>query len=314
MRTAVIALILSLLSACAGKGSLGRYTIASGSVSGVNHLTAGALVDILDTNRSAVQLKRIATPDSAANVELLASKTVDFALIRSDILYYASTGTVMFGNSYTNLYAIASLNTELCHILARTDIETISGLNGRTIAVGSRGSATEQAARQILQAAEAMSEGTVLRNMTFLESRDALNSGEIDAVIFMASLPTDIVSETLRSGSVHLLGMDSSLINRLTTAHPCYIQAEISEIYYGVPHPIRTIAAKTVLVARADLSADICYELTYRLFEHRDSLAEQTDFKIDPHSAVEGFGTALHPGALALYTEIGVLTIDEESY
>jgi TRAP-type uncharacterized transport system substrate-binding protein len=70
-----------------------------------------------------------------------------------------------------------------------------------------------------------------------------------------------------------------------------------------------TIAIKTSVVIKKDISQDAAYKIVKALFESRDLISEQNikGFQINTARAVKGFAVPLHMGAQRYYYEIGVL-------
>ena len=79
--------------------------------------------------------------------------------------------------------------------------------------------------------------------------------------------------------------------------------------YPGQEGDIQTVAKSNLLVARADVSDEVVYQVTKAMFENLDFLRNIHDamYETSLDRALVGMPMPLHPGALRFYQEVGLL-------
>src|SRR6478735_3981456 len=122
-------------------------SVGSGASSGVYYRVAKALCALMnrDPPATGIWCSPEATPGSVYNLQRLKSGELDFAIVQSDVQFYAFTGKDAWaGNAFEKLRSVLSLHPELMTIIARTGsgIEDLNGLSRRRLNVGSFGSGT----------------------------------------------------------------------------------------------------------------------------------------------------------------------------
>lgn len=306
--------LVAVLVAAAATGVLAQRTqfinIATGGTAGTYYPLGGAMGEIFNQNVAGVNASVQATGASVANVNMIAQGQVDLALIQNDIAFYAANAQEMFQNPIRNLQGIATLYPEVIQIVARADagIQSIADLRGKRVAVGDAGSGTEANARQILAAAGLTYNDITVRYLSFAEASNNLRDGHIEAAFVTAGIPTAAIQDIASQRDIVIVPVGEDLLSQLRADYPFYTGVTIpGGTYRGVNDDVHTVAVKAMLAVRAELDADLVYNLTKALFENLDRMAaaHAAGRLISLEAAQDGMPIQLHPGAARYFAEVG---------
>ncbi len=201
------------------------------------------------------------THGSVVNALMIDAGEARYALVQSDIAAAAVTGQAAFTTygPLRHLRAVAALFPEPVHVVTRTadSIQSIDGLRGKQIAVGSRGSGTRHTAMQVLRA-----HGLDLDDYVIVDVRDPeealqlLVAGRIDAVIEVVSAPWRQLASSAALVPMTLVPLDAEAMGRLSESVPGLVPLAIPDrTYPGQQGAVDTIAATALLVASDSVPA-----------------------------------------------------------
>ena len=272
------ALLLTFSLGC-GSSSLSKneYTIATGSKSGVYYPIGETLAGILKTDYPNVQLKVLETAGSVENLQMLKEGKVDMALVQNDIAFYASEGEAMFADQkITNVTGIATLFPEVVQFIVRkeTGISSLTQMEGRKIAVGSKNSGTYYNAQQILTLAGVWEK----IDQQFIGGTDAMKElleGKIDGFIFTSGLPNPSIIELAKKVEITLIPVEHDLVQKLVNSYSFYFPSTIAPNQYpGQTAEVSAVEINAILVSGPALSDDDQYLLTRHLFGKPNELGQ----------------------------------------
>lgn len=291
-------------------------TIASGSVDGVYYPIAGAMSRITSDARGLnVRATVQSSAGSVANVQLIRSGEVDFALMQNDIAYYAFNGVELgafAGKPVKSMAGVFSVYPELVHIVATqaSGVKSVRDLRGKRLALGPPGSGTEQNALQILGAyGIAEADLRVAERIPFAAAGEQLKAGGVDAAFFTVALGAPVVADALASGKLALVGVGRTAGETLERKYPFYTMGEIpANTYKGQDREIATPVVMAMLVARAGLAEDLVYRFTKAVFDNLPQFhaAHQAARSLTLQTALSGMALPLHPGAERFFKEKGI--------
>lgn len=323
-------LSISLLTACGGGGAGNQQNnagggagggqpaandpkqlvIATGGTGGTYYPLGGGMADQI-TKTVGVTATAQSTGASAENMRLIRDKGADIAFTQSDIADYASKGTAMFqqDGKIESFQAIGALYNETIQIVVSPDsgINTVADLKGKRVSVGAPGSGTEMNAQQILEAYGLKFEDLQLQRLSFADSAKAIQDGQLDAAFQTAGTPTAAISELAATKGVKIIPVDADKIDALIAKYPFYTKDTIpGDTYQTVKEEVNTVAVKSMLVVRSDLSEDLVYKITKTIFEGTDKLGHAKAKAIKLENALSGVSLPVHPGAKKYFDEKGV--------
>lgn len=291
-------------------------TIASGAVDGVYYPIAGAISRIASDDRALnIRATVESSAGSVANIQRIRSGEVDFALLQNDIAYYAFNGITLdsfMGKPVRSMGGVFSVYPELVHIVVthESGVKSVRDLNGKRVALGTAGSATEQNALQIL-AAHGIAERDLRAAVhgSFSATADQLKAGVLDAAFFSIALGAPVIADTLASGKVALIGVAPSSSEALLRKYPFYTMGEIpANTYKGQDREIATPAVMAMLVARSALPEDLVYRFTKAVFDNLSQFhgAHPAARNLTLQTALVGMALPLHPGAERFFKDRGI--------
>ncbi len=259
----------------ANKTTLG---IISGNVKGTYARFAYDMSSILDED-DILRIVPMLGRGSIQNMsDLLWLKGVDMAIVQSDVLaHYARDGAAGVQNIRGVVRYITKLYNEEIHVLATEGIDSLQQLNGKKIAIGSRGSGTTMTSLMLLNSWNIEAE-TI--NLSSIETVAQLKSGDIDAAFMVSGKPTSTLKDVATEDNIHLipvnlspeleqLGYLSSVLE--STDYPGIVAAE---------SPVNTIAVGAVLAVYNWKSDHDKYRrlslFSKRLLEQLDDVKQNT--------------------------------------
>lgn len=260
----------------ANKTTLG---IISGNVKGTYARFAYDMSSILDED-DVLRVVPMLGRGSIQNMsDLLWLKGVDMAIVQSDVLaHYARDGAAGVQNIRSVVRYITKLYNEEIHVLATEGIDSLEQLNGKKIAIGSRGSGTTMTSLMLLDSWNIDAE-TV--NLSSIETIAQLKSGDIDAAFMVSGKPTSTLKDVVADDKIHLIPVE--LTPELGELG--YIGSNLeSTDYPGIvspDNPVDTIAVGAVLAVYNWKSDHDKYRrlslFSKRLLEQIEEVKKNTD-------------------------------------
>ena len=305
-----LAAVMTLSLAACGKKEGTKITLATGGTSGTYYAVGGVLQTVLGPKLKLSTITAESTGASQANVNMITDNKAQMAILQSDVINYAHSGTNAFeGAPEDDALWVAGIYNETVQILAKPGINNVADLKGKTVCVGDVGSGTEVNAWQVLGAAGLTKNDIKAVNGTFQDGVDQLKDGKIDAAFTVAGAPTTAIVDYATTNELNLVSLSDSELAAIQAAYPFLVRDDLKTgTYSGQTKDVVCVAVQAALVASEDLSDDVVYEITKGMFENKADLeAGHAKFGfLDPAVACVG-SVPLHPGAEKYYKEIGVI-------
>jgi uncharacterized protein len=250
---------------------------------------------------------------SFANVSAIGARQVELGLAGADIADWASRGTGLFADKgqISNLRAVAALYHIAVHLVVRRDagITQIEGLRGKRVSLGPADSGALLQARAILDA-YGLSEADISSRLLQADlAIDAMRDNKIDALFLFAVAPNDRIAELAEEGAIDVLPIDGPQAAALRATSPVLRDVTLPAGTYPGVVARRTLGVSTLLIASADLDANLVYGITKALWHEsaRGLLARglPRGAALKPELALDGVTIPVHLGAVRYYQEIG---------
>jgi TRAP transporter TAXI family solute receptor len=308
----VLLAFMLLLSSCSGTSEAatgGKYMLATGKAGGTYYSLGTCLASVWD-KYSQSTTNVTTTSGSVQNIEMLLKENADFAFVQNDILHYALEGKEMYEeNPQRGLSVVANLYTEHAQFVvnASSDIKTIPELAGKTVAVGKYGTATEAAARQILEAYGITYDMITVKYQTFSEAMDGLHSGSIQAAFAVSSLPSANILEYSQTHEIRFLPISLTQSTAFKRGCPFFRDGMIASEVYGTDNSVSTVCIDVLLICRNNMPSADVLAVTQALFNNTDEIiaghAKGED--INAVTASETLIGSIHSGARQYFENPG---------
>ena len=288
-----------------------NLVLDTGGTTGTYYAVGSAFQTTMNNVLTLSSLTTANTGASKQNIQDITDGVAQLAIVQSDALAYAHAGESLFeGTVEDKALWVAGLYNETVQITATGGITSVEELRGKSVCVGDQGSGTEFNAIQVLEAYGMTEDDIKVVYTDFGGASEMLKQGQIDAAFTVAGAPTTAITELATSGmDFSMVSLTQEAVDYLTEKYPFLVQENLPAGTYGVDTETVCVATKAVLVASADVSEDVVYELTKAMFENMDALGEGHDkFKgVTAELACADAAVDIHPGALRYYQEIGLL-------
>ncbi|MBZ5750981.1 TAXI family TRAP transporter solute-binding subunit [Metabacillus rhizolycopersici] len=320
----VIMLALTMIiAACGGGGSEDvsgdngennggdkqNLSLLTGGTGGTYYPLGGQIGKIITDNTDA-NITPQTSGASAENMETLRAGEAEIAFSQTDIAAYAIEGKEMFeGKPIDNIQAIGSIYPETVQLVTtkKSGIKSVEDLKGKSVSVGAPGSGVYINAMQLLEIHGLTSDDIKAQNLSFDESTDGIQSGNIDAAFVTAGTPTGAVEALSAQNDVVIIPFADDKIQSLIEKYPYYAKDKIPSGTYGIESDVNTVAVKAMLVVTKELDENLVYEMTKALYENTDKITHAKGKFITAETALEGLGNMeLHPGAAKYFEEKGI--------
>ncbi|MFJ7509584.1 TAXI family TRAP transporter solute-binding subunit [Peribacillus simplex] len=311
----MILTVTGIIAACgdskAGVSGSGNQNLSllTGGTGGTYYPLGGQIGKIISDNTKA-NITPQTSGASAENMETLRAGEAEIAFSQTDIAAYALEGKEMFdGKPIDNIQAISSLYPETVQIVAtaKSGIKSIEDLKGKKVSVGAPGSGAYINAMQILEIHGLSEKDIKGQNLSFDESAEGIQAGNIDAAFITAGTPTGAVEALSVQNDIIILPIAEDKIQALVKKYPYYAPETIPSGTYKIKSEVKTVAVKAMLVVTKDLDDDLVYEMTKAVYDNTDKITHAKGKFITAKTALEGLGDMeVHPGAAKYFKEKGV--------
>lgn len=279
--TVIICFFILLMSpATAAAQGMETLRIGAGQPSGVYFTSAEAIKRIIKgcTPACDIKLSIETSGDNVQTTEAVASGRYDLAMISSDRLCEASSGSGPWRSQpLTGLRAAFSLNAGLFLITREQAKSLTSG------------------------------ESWLKREQALAFSALATNGAGENSVPVVVNRA--ILIENKRTGRimVRFLIMSPGQLKAAAARNACYQITRIPSMFNGIGGQ-KALSARTTITTRSDVPEEAIYQLTKAVFQNIDQLrvASPSFSELNPSDMSTGLAATVHPGAARYFREAGL--------
>ncbi len=306
-----VLLSLALIFTVSSCGRKNTVTFGTGNTGGNYYSYGSALAQFVSRDDEKLTVDVRATAGSAANLRLIQQGFLDVAIVQSDMLMDAFSGTGEFaGKPCSGVRALAGLYTEECQVIVRddSDIMSISDLYRRRVSVGEMESGVKKNAEQILKINGISPDMIEEQYLTFSEAASALADGSVDAAFFTAGSPTTAVTGLAKEVPVRLISLDEKTVSRLVSEDSGFTACTIpAGTYNGQDEDVNTVGVRAVLVAGNKVPDSTAEQFVKTLSDHSAEMKYSSGAPgSDIDSAVSDIPVPFHSGTAAWYASHGI--------
>ncbi len=310
------ALLLSLTALHGSAGAADRFmTVGTGSDPGVYYAAGAAICRLVNAKRAehGIRCSVGASGGSIYNLPPLRRGEIEFAVVQSDLQFYAYNGTELFSKqgSFQDLRAVFSLHAEQFTVVARADsgIATFADLKGRRVNIGNPGSG-HRATLELLLAAIGWTTAdfSLAAELKPSEQSRALCNNEIDAMVFVVGHPNKSIHDAANACEVVLVVVSGPAIDRLVAKNKTLYEHSfiLGGLYRGNPNATRTFSVRATVVSSTLVPEEMVYAVVRAVFEDLPKFTQRHPALADLQEewmVRQGLAAPLHPGALRFYRE-----------
>ena len=289
-------------------------SIATGPTTGVYYPLGGGIANILSKYVPGYAANAETTAGSVANLQLMSQKKSDIALSMADAAWDGFKGQGRFPAAVPiRTLMIAYPNRMHIVTVDGTGINKVADLKGKRVSTGAANSATEVMAQRVLEAAGLDQEKDIRRErLDPGKSTDAIKDKKLDAYFWVGGIPTAAVTDLGATPGTKLKLIDhAEVVDNMNNKYgPLYIRDTIpAKAYPGQDQPNQVATVQNLIIARADMSDQVAYNIVKTIFEKRDELilvhkeATSIDLKLQTNDASP---IPFHPGAIKYFNEKGI--------
>jgi TRAP transporter TAXI family solute receptor len=278
-----------------------------------------ALKTVLDRVLAPVEVSTSAHA-SVENANRLEADAIDFGFMASNWIGRAKNGEAPFAQKI-DLRMVAPMNAGPLFFIARADsaLRTVTDVRGQRLVVGPEKSGMAQHARVILGALGLTFADVTPVFLDFAAGAEALARGEADAQL-QCPIPNKVMTALAARVLLRVLPYASADLDTVLRAVPFYRQTVMRKgAIRGLDADVAQAAVVNVLVTHARVAENIVGDVASAVLSARDELPRLNalfdgvaalfePLRSDGAGALEFGGVALHPGALAAYRALGLVT------
>ena len=291
------------------------FRIGTGGTAGTYYPVGGMIANAVSQPGKIIATAQ-ASNGSLANVNAVASGSMEAGFSQSDVATWAYTGTGAFEGKpkVTDLRMIANLYPESIHLVVKkgSGIKSVADLKGKRVALDEPGSGTLINARMVL-AAYGVKESDIKPDyIKPNQAGDKLKDGALDAFFFVGGAPAGAIAELASGGTgIELVPLTGAPADQLRRANPYFAVDTIAAGTYKDVPQVQTLAVGAQLVTSAKVPADTIYQITKAMYSDATQKTLQAGHAkgkfITKENAVQAVGIPFHPGAEKFYKEMGLL-------
>ena len=288
--------------------------IATGPTAGVYYPMGGGLADLLTKHVPTLNATAGTTAGSIANLQLMQNKKADIAFSMADASWDAYKGQQKFAAGAVPLRALMVLYPNRMHVVTveGSGINKFADLKGKRVSTGAVNSATEVMALRLTEAHGMTFKDFTQERLDPGKSVDAIKDKKLDAFFWVGGVPTAAVTELAATPGLKLklIDHDDGVAGMTKIYGPLYVRDTIpAKAYPGQDQANRIATVWNVLVARADVSDQVAYDVVRTIFERKADMervhpeSRNFDLKYQTNAASV---IPFHPGAIKYLAEKGV--------
>jgi hypothetical protein len=291
------------------------FRIGTGGTAGTYYPVGGMIANAVSQPGKIIATAQ-SSNGSLANVNAVASGSMEAGFSQSDVATWAYTGTGAFEGKpkVTDLRMIANLYPESIHLVVKkgSGIKSVADLKGKRVALDEPGSGTLINARMVLAAWGVKESDIKPEYIKPNQAGDKLKDGALDAFFFVGGAPAGAIAELASGGTgIELVPLTGAPADQLRKANPYFAVDTIAAGTYKDVPQVQTLAVGAQLVTSAKVDAETVYQITKAMYSDATQKALQAGHAkgkfINKQNAVQGVGIPFHPGAERFYKEAGLL-------
>lgn len=319
-------------SSTAGKSDPRFIPMGTAPSGGAFYVVGNSIASVLNENKGEARwtVQPEGTRGTQQNIRMLDKGEALLGMSNASISFYAVKGEGIWKEPYA-IRSVATLAANIGMFVTKKEsgIRQFSDFKGKRISVGPAGAGFESFLMPLLAAhgIQYSADGSQASDFTpipadYTTAVQLLGDGEIDIAFMGGAIPMPAITQATSSMDLFYIPFDPAAIDQLVAEFPFFQHAMIpaknsagEPTYKGLEADFPAINVGSMqLITHEKVDASLIYELTKRLWEHREAIARQhpAGRAINEENVARFVGTEFHPGAIRYYREIGVWSENDQ--
>ncbi|MBW1997521.1 MAG: TAXI family TRAP transporter solute-binding subunit [Deltaproteobacteria bacterium] len=314
-RIVLVTLIAVLMITGVSWAKTVNLSLSTGSMGGGFYAIGGGMAEYITKHVPGVRCTAITSGGVDENINRLDTGKADIALVSTGDSQAAFRGMPPYKKRFDKMRGMGILfaNWGEPYTLKKTGIKYYTDLKGKTVCAGGPGGSMHKLFFDWVRIHGLNPEKDM--KIVFLPARaavDALKTGQIDAAMQIAAIPTPDITELSLTHDVEIIRFAPGYREKLIKKMPKYLPMVIpAGTYRGIDEDIETVGMAALWACRADLPEDLVYKITKSMYSP-EGLAYLA--KVHPagkgiklENAAKWAPIPFHPGAARFFREVGLL-------
>ena len=318
MKKRLIALTIvsmGLLFASISWGQSYNLSLSTGSMGGGFYAIGGGMAEYLTKNIDGLRVTAITSGGVDENINRLDAGKADIGLVSTGDSYTAFQGLAPYKKKFDKMRGMGILfaNWGEPYTLKKSGIKTYLDLKGKKVCVGAPGGSMHKLFYEWVRI-HGMDPEKDFESI-FLPARaaiDALKTGQIDAAMQIAAIPTADITELSLTREVAIIKFAPGVRDKLVKEKPKYLPMVIpAGTYRGINEDIETVGMAALWACREDLADNLVYNIVKSTYSTPGltylGKVHPAGKGIKLENAAKWAPIPFHPGAEKFFKEAGVL-------
>lgn len=292
-----------------------QLSLSTGSMGGGFYAIGGGMAAYISKYIEGVRCTAVTSGGVDENINRLDQGKADIGLVSTGDSYAAFKGMKPYQKKFDKMRGMGILfaNWGEPFCLKKSGINTYLDLKGKTVSAGAPGGSMHKLFFDWVRIHGLDPEKDM--KIVYLPSRgavDALKTGQIDAAMEIAAIPTPSITELSLTHAVNIVRFAPGYQDKLVKAMPKYLPMTIpAGTYKGIDEDIQTVGMAALWACRVDLPEDLIYKLVKAIYSPAG-----LEYLGKVHPAAKGIKLEnaakwapipFHPGAEKFFREAGVM-------
>lgn len=290
------------------------YSIGAGSPGGAQQVYTGACAALVSKYADIVELVPETSGSGGAEADLMVMLQGE-----AELSYVSNApASELYNSTNPELRALwGALPQEFIIVTNDPEVNDITDLAGKVVAIGPAGGTPETSSREIFSALNIDAE---LVAMQWADCFTSLAEGKVDAVTGACGNPTSALLEAETMFDCHWVSLTEEQIDIIMNTYSHFSPVSMPTSYYadltdemGNDGTYDTVGVWMCVYSREDVDDEAIYQIVKAILSHQDELVASSNASA-AYTTNESFVNAnvpLHSGAIRYYQEVGVDIPDE---
>ena len=297
-------IIITALLTCLTMGSQSyaeELRIGTASQGGAFYPVGQAVSTLVNKHADGLEMVPVVTQGSVQNPKLVNTGEVDIAITNNNLAVFANKGIVAYKkDGAMDLRGIGALHFSVLHMitLADSEINSISDLKGKKVAIGPAGGGTIPFTRQVLELHGLSIDDITPSFLSYADGFSQLSDGNVDAAFALSGYPAGAVMQAQANTKLKYIPLSDEVMTEALAKYPNYNNVVIPADVYNTDAEGSLLGVNNMLIVDASMDDETAFQITKAIYENMDAFRAENAHarQIEPERSLQ-LKIPLHPGA-----------------